>query len=58
MAVQKRTAGLDWEDVRYFAAWDGQDYPYQPAMANELSEQQKDKLALCVDVARDVWGSL
>jgi hypothetical protein len=27
--------------VRYFATWDGQDYPYQAAKVNELTEEQK-----------------
>ncbi len=27
--------------VRYFASWDGQEYPYEAAKANELSEMQK-----------------
>jgi cbb3-type cytochrome oxidase cytochrome c subunit len=27
--------------VRYFASWDGQEYPYQAPQVNELSEQQK-----------------
>jgi cbb3-type cytochrome oxidase cytochrome c subunit len=27
--------------VRYFASWDGQDYPYQAAKVNELTEEQK-----------------
>jgi mono/diheme cytochrome c family protein len=27
--------------VRYFASWDGQDYPYQAPKVNELSEQEK-----------------
>ncbi len=27
--------------VRYFASWDGQEYPYQAPATNELSEQQK-----------------
>ncbi len=27
--------------VRYFASWDGQEYPYQAPKTNELSEQQK-----------------
>src|SRR5262249_37656496 len=27
--------------VRYFASWDGQQYPYQAAKVNELTEDQK-----------------
>jgi cytochrome c551/c552 len=27
--------------VRYFASWDGQEYPYEAAKANDLSESQK-----------------
>ncbi|MFO0758339.1 MAG: c-type cytochrome [Byssovorax sp.] len=27
--------------VRYFASWDGQEYPYQAPKTNELTEQQK-----------------
>jgi cytochrome c2 len=27
--------------VRYFAAWDGQEYPYQPASVNEQTQEQK-----------------
>lgn len=27
--------------VRYFASWDGQEYPYQAPRVNELNEQQK-----------------
>jgi cytochrome c2 len=27
--------------VRYFATWDGQEYPYEAAKANELSQMQK-----------------
>ena len=27
--------------VRYFASWDGQEYPYEAAKANELSEKEK-----------------
>ena len=27
--------------VRYFASWDGQEYPYEAARANDLSDQQK-----------------
>ena len=27
--------------VRYFASWDGQEYPYEAAKANELSQGQK-----------------
>ncbi|HZF56712.1 MAG TPA: cytochrome c [Polyangiaceae bacterium] len=44
-ALRMPTFPLSHEEVtaivRYFAAWDGQDYPYQPPHQNELSEEQK-----------------
>jgi len=44
-ALRMPTFPLSHEEVtaivRYFASWDGQDYPYQPPHTNELSEEQK-----------------
>ncbi len=45
MALRMPTFGFTHEEVtaivRYFASWDGQDYPYQPQHTNEPSDQQK-----------------
>lgn len=45
MALRMPTFGFTHEEVtaivRYFASWDGQEYPYQPQHTAEPSEQQK-----------------
>jgi cytochrome c551/c552 len=45
MALRMPTFSLSNEEVtaivRYFASWDGQEYPYQVAKAKDLTEQEK-----------------